>query len=111
MDLNKRNISSCQQGSATFVSFTEYNVISSPAEKGLCEVVLGSILRLHTSLQQHLLVKLSLLLLLLQVLPHAETLPVILLDVLCGIKALDTHAKTQSVNVEKQQNVVATEDY
>lgn len=109
MDLTKHNISSCQQGSATVVSFTGYNVISSPAEKGLCEVVLGSILRLHTSLQQHLLVKLSLLLLLLQMLLHTETLPVILLDVLCGVKALDT--RTQSVNVEKQQNVVATEDY
>lgn len=68
---------------------------SSPAQEGLGEVVLGSILWLHPSLQQHLLVKLSLLLLLLQMLSHAETLPVILLDVLCGVKALDKHAYTQ----------------
>lgn len=67
----------------------------SPAEEGLCEVILGSVLWLHPSLQQHLLVKLSLLLLLLQMLPHAETVPVILLDVLRGVKALDVHAYTR----------------
>lgn len=67
----------------------------SPAEEGLGEVILGSVLWLHPSLQQHLLVKLSLLLLLLQMLPHAETVPVILLDVLRGVKALDVHAYTQ----------------
>lgn len=65
-----------------------------PAEEGLSEVVLGSVLRLHSSLQQHLLVELPLLLLLLQMLLHAETLPVILLYVLCGVMPLDkqTHA-------------------
>lgn len=67
----------------------------SPAEEGLGEVILGSVLWLHPSLQQHLLVKLSLLLLLLQMLPHAETVPVILLDVLRGVKALDVHAYTR----------------
>lgn len=68
---------------------------SSLAEEGLSEVVLGSVLRLHPSLQQHLLVKLSLLLLLLQMLLNAETLPVILLDVLCGVQTLDKHTCTQ----------------
>lgn len=68
---------------------------SSLAEEGLSEVVLGSVLRLHPSLQQHLLVKLSLLLLLLQMLLHTETLPVILLDVFCGVKTLDNHTCNQ----------------
>lgn len=72
-------------------------MISSPTEEGLSEVVLGSIWRLHPSLQQHLLVELSLLLLLLQMLLHAETLPVILLDVLCGVRTLDnTYAHSES---------------
>lgn len=63
-----------------------------PAEEGFGEVVLGAVLRLDSALQQHLLVELLLLLLLLHVLPHAQTLPVILLDVLCGVRALSkTH--------------------
>lgn len=66
-----------------------------PAEEGLGEVALGSVLRFHSSLQQHLLVKLPLLLLLLQMLLHAETLPVILLDLLCGVTTLNTHTHTQ----------------
>lgn len=64
--------------------------VSSPVEEGLRQVVLGSILRLHPSLQEHLLVKLLLLLLLLQVLLNPEALPVILLDVLRGVGTLDT---------------------
>lgn len=71
------------------VSLTQSGV-SSPVEEGLRQVVLGSILRLHPSLQEHLLVKLLLLLLLLQVLLNPEALPVILLDVLCSVEMLDT---------------------
>lgn len=63
----------------------------SPAEEGFGEVVLRSVLWLHPSLKQHLLVELLLLLLLLHVLPHAQTLPVILLDVLCGVETLGKH--------------------
>lgn len=62
-----------------------------PAEKRLGEVVLGSVLELHAALQQHLVVKLPLLLLLLQMLLHAKPLPVILLNLLCGASALDRH--------------------
>ena len=68
-----------------------------PVEELLCEAVLhvaGWRVLLHPSLQQHLLIHLPLLLLLLQVLLHAETLPVIFLYVLCGVTPLDkqTHA-------------------
>lgn len=63
--------------------------VSSPVEEGLRQVVLGSILRLHPSLQEHLLVKLLLLLLLLQVLLNPEALPVILLHLLRSVETLD----------------------
>lgn len=96
MDLDKNNlfVSSTQHlGCVSFIK--SHNRTPSPAQEGLCEVVLGSVLWLHPALQQHLLVKLSLLLLLLQMLLHAETLPVILLDVFRGVKALDRHTCTQ----------------
>lgn len=94
MDLDKNKISTRGVPRLCFIhEMTQYDF--SLAEEGLSEVVLGSVLRLHPSLQQHLLVKLSLLLLLLQMLLHTETLPVILLDVICGVKALDRHTCTQ----------------
>lgn len=64
--------------------------VSSPVEEGLRQVVLGSLLWLYPSLQEHLLVKLLLLLFLLQVLLNPEALPVILLDVLRGVETLNT---------------------
>lgn len=64
---------------------------SVPVEELLCEAVLhvaGRGLLLDPALQQHLLVHLPLLLLLLQVLLHTETLPVELLVLLCGVAEL-----------------------
>lgn len=83
---------------------TLYVATPSPAEERLGEVVLGSILRLDASLQQHLLVQLLLLLLLFQVLLHAETLPVILLDGLCGVTALNTQTQTHSETEYRKQS-------
>ena len=78
---------------------------SSPAEERLSEVVLGSILWLHPSLQQHLLVKLPLLLLLFQMLLHTETLPIKLLYVLCGVTTLDKYTHAHSKSTGKMNSV------
>lgn len=75
----------------------------SPAEEGFSEVVLRSVLWLHPSLEQHLLVELLLLLLLLHMLPHAQTLPVIFLDVLCGVEVLDKHTCTPLIRGRKKK--------
>ena len=65
--------------------------ITRPAEELLCEVLLrllGPTGRVHASLQQHLLVELLLLLLLLQVLLHAQALPLVLLQLLRRVARL-----------------------
>lgn len=79
-----------------------------PAKKCLGEVVLGSILLLHTSLQQHLLIQLSLLLLLFQMLLHPKPLPVVLLDVLCGVTALKKHSHCEIHKTTDQQMLCLT---
>lgn len=71
---------------------------------------MGCVLRLHPSFQQHLLVKLSLLLLLLQMLLYAETLPVVLLDLLCGVRTLDKHTCTQRVKNKHTMRLTFAED-
>lgn len=99
MDLDKDKL--CRSTRLAFHSSLTSNSVgmtSSPAEEGFCEVVLGSILGLHSPLQQHLLVKLLLLLLLFQMLLHAEPLSVILLDVLSGVMTLDTDKDTSHQN-------------
>lgn len=99
MDLDKDKL--CRSTRLAFHSSLTSNPVgmtSSPAEEGFCEVVLGSILGLHSPLQQHLLVKLLLLLLLFQMLLHAEPLSVILLDVLSGVTTLDTDKDTSHQN-------------
>lgn len=66
-------------------------VVSVPVEELLCEAVLhvaGRGLLLDPTLQQHLLVHLPLLLLLLQVLLHTKALPVELLILLCRVTEL-----------------------
>lgn len=88
MDLTQRLFVSLWQLGCS-VSLSQSG-LSSPVEEGFRQVVLGSILRLHPSLQKHLLVKLLLLLLLLQVLLNPEALPVVLLHVLRGVETLDT---------------------
>lgn len=62
-----------------------------PVEELLCEAVLHVARRgflLDPPLQQHLLVHLPLLLLLLQVLLHAKPLPIEFLVLLCGVVEL-----------------------
>lgn len=103
MDLDKDKL--CRSTRLAFHSSLTSNpagMTPSPAEEGFSEVVLGSILGLHSPLQQHLLVKLLLLLLLFQMLLHAEPLPVILLDVLSGVTTLDTHKDTSYQNEPKK---------
>ncbi len=74
-----------------FTKFAARLAVSVPVEELLCEAVLhvaGRGLLLDPSLQQHLLVHLPLLLLLLQVLLHAKTLPIELLILLCRVTKL-----------------------
>lgn len=109
MDLDKDK-TSCSTKVICYILETtvvKYFIVAfSPAKEGLGEVVLGSILELHPSLQQHLLVKLPLLLLLLQMLLHAKTLPVILLYVLCRASTLDKHTYT----INQREKEVFAED-
>lgn len=70
--------------------------VSVPVEELLCEAVLHAARRgllLDPTLQQHLLVHLPLLLLLLQVLLHTKTLPVELLILLCRVTELRIERK------------------
>lgn len=94
MDLNKNDAPFSAEVTLYSYKCEKEYLYTTPAEKGLCEVLLGSILWLHPSLQQHLLIQLPLLLLLLQMLLHAETLSVILLYVLRGVATLDNHMDT-----------------
>lgn len=75
-----------------------------PVEELLCEAVLhvaGRRLLLDTSLQQHLLVHLPLLLLLLQVLLHTKTLPVVFFILLRWVPKLRiTHDDKQRKHME-----------
>lgn len=79
--------------------------MSVPVEEGLCQAVLhvvGRGLLLDPSLQQHLLVHLPLLLLLLQVLLHAQPLAVKLLVLLCRVAEL--RRKTQSCRCTRNKS-------